>query len=458
MSASDNTARPEAAASNMALLELDAGGMPRPEPKPDSVPGRDRGASGAARRERDVGAIAARRADFPALHQQVHGKPLAYLDSAASAQRPQAVIDAMVAHERRNHANVHRGVHRLSQRATDAYEGARGKVSKYINASGSDEIIFTRGTTESINLVAASFGKMRLGPGDEVLITWMEHHSNIVPWQMICEQTGARLVAAPITNAGELDLEAFHRLLCDRTRIVAVVHVSNALGTINPVRDIIEAAHEAGAAVLLDGAQATPHMRVDVQALDCDFYAFSGHKTFGPTGIGVLYGKRALLDAMPPWQGGGEMIRTVTFEETTYNALPYKFEAGTQNITAAVGLGAALDYLSGVDYEEVARHEADLLDYATERLLELPGIRLIGTAAAKASVLSFTLGDIHAHDLGTVVDMEGVAIRTGHHCAMPVMERYGVPATARASFALYNHRGDVDQLVMGLNRAAELFL
>ena len=402
--------------------------------------------------------IAARRADFPALQQQVHGKPLAYLDSAASAQRPQAVIDAMVAHERRNHANVHRGVHRLSQRSTDAYEGAREKVRRYINASGSDEIIFTRGTTESINLVASSFGGMRLGPGDEVLVTWMEHHSNIVPWQMICEQTGARLVAAPITDTGELDMEAFHRLLCDRTRVVAAVHVSNALGTINPVREIIEAAHGVGAAVLLDGAQATPHMRIDVQALDCDFYAFSGHKAFGPTGIGVLYGKRALLDAMPPYQGGGEMIRTVTFEKTTYNTLPCKYEAGTQNITGAVGLGAAMDYLSGIDFAELARHEADLLDYATERLMELPGIRLIGTAAAKASVISFTLGDIHAHDLGTIVDMEGVAIRTGHHCAMPVMERFGVPATARASFALYSDRSDVDQLVTGLNRAAELFL
>ena len=410
-----------------------------------------------ARSARSAG-IAARRADFPALHQQVHGKPLAYLDSAASAQRPQAVIDAMVAHERRNHANVHRGVHQLSQRSTDAYEGAREKVRRYINASGSDEIIFTRGTTEAINLVASSFGRMRLGPGDEVLVTWMEHHSNIVPWQMICEQTGARLVAAPITDTGELDPEAFHRLLCDRTRIVAAVHVSNALGTINPVREMIEAAHGVGAAVLLDGAQATPHMPIDVQALDCDFYAFSGHKAFGPTGIGVLYGKRALLDAMPPYQGGGEMIRTVTFEKTTYNSLPCKYEAGTQNITGAVGLGAAIDYLSGIDFAELARHEADLLDYATERLLELPGIRLIGTAGAKASVISFTLGNIHAHDLGTVVDMEGVAIRTGHHCAMPVMERFGVPATARASFALYNDRGDVDQLLAGLSRAAEIFL
>ena len=415
-------------------------------------------AVGEVARSRPVTGIAACRADFPALHQQVHGKPLAYLDSAASAQRPQAVIDAMVAHEQRNHANVHRGVHELSQRSTDAYEGARDKVCRYINASGSDEIIFTRGTTESINLVAASLGKERLQPDDEVLITWMEHHSNIVPWQMICEQTGARLAVAPITEDGELDMDAFRRLLNDRTRIVAAVHVSNALGTINPVQEIIAAAHDVGALVLLDGAQATPHMRIDVQALDCDFYAFSGHKAFGPTGIGVLYGKRALLDAMPPYQGGGEMIRTVTFEKTTYGALPCKFEAGTQNITGAVGLGAAVDYLGGVDFAEVARHEADLLQYATQRLLELPGIRLIGTAASKASVVSFTLGDIHAHDLGTVVDMEGVAIRTGHHCAMPVMDRFGVPATARASFALYNNRSDVDRLVVGLNRAVELFL
>ena len=404
-----------------------------------------------------AGGIADLRGDFPALHQQVHGKPLVYLDSAASAQRPQAVIDAMVAHERRNHANIHRGVHELSQRSTEAFEGAREKVRGYINATGTEEIIFTRGATESINLVASSLGRIRLGPEDEVLITWMEHHSNIVPWQMICEQTGARLVAVPMTPAGELDMEAFDRLLGERTKIVAVGHVSNALGTINPVETIVDRAHAAGALVLLDGAQAASHMRLDVQSLDCDFYAFSSHKMFGPTGIGVLYGKRALLDAMPPYQGGGEMILTVTFEKTTYNALPYKFEAGTQNITAAVGLGAAIDYLSAIDFQALARHEADLLQYATERLRELPGIRLIGTAAAKAGVVSFTLGDIHAHDLGTIVDLEGVAIRTGHHCAMPVMEHFQVPATARASFALYNSREDVDRLVIGLQRAVELF-
>lgn len=401
--------------------------------------------------------IAAYRGDFPALHQNINGKPLAYLDSAASSQRPQAVIDAMVEHEQRNHANIHRGVHQLSQRSTEAYEGARDKARGFVNASESDEIIFTRGTTESINLVAASLGRLRLGPGDEVLLTWMEHHSNIVPWQMICAQTGARVVAVSMTAAGELDMEEFRRLLSDRTRIVAVTHVSNALGTINPVEAIIAAAHEAGAVVLLDGAQAAPHLRIDVQHLDCDFYALSGHKVFGPTGIGILYGKHALLDEMPPYQGGGEMIRTVTFEETTYNTLPHKFEAGTQNITAAVGFGAAIDYLSTIDFTAIARHETDLLQYATERLVELPGIRLIGTAAAKASVVSFTMGDIHAHDLGTVVDMEGVAIRTGHHCAMPVMDHFDVPATARASFAFYNNRSDIDQLLVGLNRAAELF-
>ncbi len=401
--------------------------------------------------------IAALRADFPALHQQVYGKPLAYLDSAASAQRPQSVIDAMVTQEQRNHANVHRGVHRLSQRSTEAYEDAREKVRTYINARSTEEIIFTRGTTESINLVASSLGRIRLTSADEVLITWMEHHSNIVPWQMICEQTGARLVAVPMTPAGELDMEEYGRVLSERTKIVAVGHISNALGTINPLEEIITRAHDAGALVVVDGAQAAPHLRIDVRELNCDFYAFSGHKMFGPTGIGVLYGKSALLDAMPPYQGGGEMILTVTLEETTYNALPYKFEAGTPNITGAVGLGATIDYLSAIDFDALARHEADLLDYATGRLLELPAARVIGTAPKKASVLSFTLGDIHPHDLGTIVDREGVAIRTGHHCAMPVMEHFRVPATSRASFALYSNREDVDRLMLGLKRALELF-
>ena len=401
--------------------------------------------------------IAALRADFPALHQTIHGRPLTYLDSAASSHRPQAVIDAVVAYERHSHSNVHRGVHALSQRATDAYEGAREKVRAHINAASCEEIVFTRGTTESINLVAASLGRTRLGRGDEVLVTWMEHHSNIVPWQLICAQTGARLRAVPLTADGALDLEAYGRLLSERTKIVAVAHVSNALGTINPLEILITQAHDSGAVVLVDGAQAAPHLRVDVSALDCDFYTFSGHKMYGPTGIGVLYGKRALLDAMPPYQGGGEMILTVTFEETRYNALPYKFEAGTPNISGAVGLGATLDYLSAIDFDALALHESDLLAYATARLVELPGARVIGTAKHKTGVLSFSLAGIHPHDVGTVLDGEGVAVRTGHHCAMPVMEHFGLPATSRASFGLYNNRRDVDRLVAALRRVVELF-
>jgi len=397
------------------------------------------------------------RADFPALHQDVHGKPLVYLDSAASSQRPQAVIDAMVHHEQHDHANVHRGVHQLSQRSTEAYEGAREKLSAYINAANSAEIIFTRGATESINLVAASLGQMCLGPGDEVLVTRMEHHSNIVPWQLICQRTGARVIPAPITQTGELDRDGFTARLTKNTKIVALGHVSNALGTINPLQDLIAEAHQAGALVSIDGAQAGPHLRIDVQALDCDFYSLSGHKMFGPTGIGILYGKRALLEAMPPYQGGGEMILTVSFEDTTYNALPHKFEAGTPNITGAIGFGAAIDYLSAIDFDALAAHEHDLLEYATNELLRLPGAKIIGTAAHKASVLSFLFDKIHAHDLGTVVDLEGVAIRTGHHCAMPVMDFFKVPATARASFALYNNRDDVDRLMHGLRQALELF-
>ena len=397
------------------------------------------------------------RADFPALHQDVHGKPLVYLDSAASSQRPQAVIDSMVHHEQHDHANVHRGVHQLSQRSTEAYEGAREKISAYINAANSSEIIFTRGATESINLVAASLGQMCLEPGDEVLVTRMEHHSNIVPWQLICQRLGARVIPAPITRSGELDRDGFTACLNKNTKIVALGHVSNALGTINPLQDLIAEAHEAGALVSIDGAQAGPHLRIDVQALDCDFYALSGHKMFGPTGIGVLYGKRALLAAMPPYQGGGEMILTVSFEETTYNALPHKFEAGTPNITGAIGFGAAIDYLSAIDFDALAEHEHDLLEYATNELLQLPGARIIGTASHKASVLSFLFDEIHAHDLGTVVDQEGVAIRTGHHCAMPVMDFFEVPATARASFALYNNRDDVDRLMHGLRQALEMF-
>jgi cysteine desulfurase/selenocysteine lyase len=397
------------------------------------------------------------RKDFPALHQRVHGKPLAYLDNAASSQSPVAVHEAMAAQQRLHHSNVHRGVHQLSERSTAAFENARQKVQRFINAASTAEIVFTRGTTESINLVATSLGQ-RLRPDDEVLITWLEHHSNIVPWQLLCERTGARLVVAPIRDDGSLDVAAFDRLLNERTKIVAFAHVSNALGTVNPVGALTAKAHAVGAVVLVDGAQAVPHLRIDVQAMECDFYAFSGHKMFGPTGTGVLYGKRALLDSMPPYQGGGDMILTVSFDRSTYNALPYKFEAGTPNITGVVGLGAAVDYLEAIDFRALAEHEDALLEHATARLLgEIPGVRIIGTAPRKASVLSFVVDGIHAHDLGTIVDSEGVAIRTGHHCAMPVMERFGVAATARASFAFYNDRDDIDRLIAGLKKAVEMF-
>jgi cysteine desulfurase / selenocysteine lyase len=414
----------------------------------------DPGSASASAPVIDIGAL---RADFPALHQQVKGHPLTYLDSAASAQAPRQVLEAMWTQRTRDHANVHRGVHTLSERSTAAYEGARDRIRAYINAASREEIIFTRGTTESINLVAASLGRSQLKKGDEVLISGMEHHSNIVPWQMACEQAGARLVAAPITASGEIDREAFTRLLGPRTRIVALVHVSNALGTINPLHELIAEARAAGAVVLIDGAQAMPHLRIDVQALDCDFYAFSGHKMYGPTGIGVLYGRRALLESMPAYQGGGEMILTVTFEKSTYNALPYRFEAGTPNITGAIGLGAAVDYLSRVDFDALADYESALLEYATAELLAIPGTRVIGTAAHKAGVLSFVIDGIHAHDLGTIVDAEGVAIRTGHHCAMPVMDFFDVAATARASFGLYNNREDVDRLIAGITKAVEIF-
>jgi len=401
--------------------------------------------------------FAALRKDFPALQQLVHGKPLAYLDNAASGQSPLSVQNAVAEQQRLNHSNVHRGVHQLSERSTAAYEGAREKIRRFINASSLAEVVFTRGTTESINLVAATFGQ-RLAAGDEVLITGLEHHSNIVPWQLLCERTGTRLVVAPIRDDGALEIGAFDALLGPRTKIVAFAHVSNALGTVNPVAEMIAKAHAVGAVALVDGAQAVPHMRVDVQTLDCDFYAFSGHKMFGPTGTGVLYGKRALLETMPPYQGGGDMILTVSFERSTYNALPYKFEAGTPNITGVVGLGAAVDYLEEIDFVAVAAHEQSLLDLASRRVLaEIPGARLIGTAPDKASVLSFVVDGIHAHDLGTIVDSEGVAIRTGHHCAMPVMERFGVAATARASFAFYNNQEDVDRLMAGLKKAVEIF-
>ncbi len=397
------------------------------------------------------------RADFPGLAQKVEGQPLVYLDSAASAQCPQAVLDAIAHQQGLNHANVHRGVHTLSERATTAFESARRRIADYLGASGPDEIVFTRGTTESINLVASSLGQLLLDEGSEVLITCMEHHSNIVPWQFACERFGARLIVAPIDDTGQLDVEAFERLLSERTRIVAFTHVSNALGTINPVHQLTAVAHAHGACVVIDGAQAMPHDRVDVSGIDCDFYAFSGHKMFAGTGAGVLYGKRRWLDRMPPYQGGGEMILRVTFEGSTFNELPHKFEAGTPNITGAVALGAAVDYLAALDMTALVAFERQLLEYATEALLDLPGLRIIGTAPQKAGVVSFLMDGIHAHDLGTIVNSTGVAIRTGHHCAMPVMDRFGVAATARASFALYNRESDVDALLNGLRKARELF-
>jgi len=397
------------------------------------------------------------RAEFPALHQMINGHALAYLDNAASAHCPRSVIDAVKEHRRNYHSNVHRGVHTLSQRSTEAYEAARDKTREFLNAAHREEIIFTKGTTESINLVAASYGSANLADGDEVLVTEMEHHANIVPWQLICARTGAKLVPAPISDNGELDIAAFYSLINERTKIVALTHVSNALGTVNPIAKLIERAHSAGAVVLIDGAQAAPHMQPDMQAYDCDFYALSSHKMFGPTGVGVLYGKREILEAMPPYQGGGEMILTVSFDATTYNELPYKFEAGTPNITGVIGFGAAIDFLSRIDARAMSRHENDLLDYATEKLLEIPGARIVGTAPEKTSVLSFVLDGIHAHDIGTIVDQFGVAIRTGHHCAMPVMDRFGIAATARASFAFYNNKEDIDQLIAGLIQAGELF-
>ncbi|MGH8143585.1 MAG: cysteine desulfurase [Steroidobacteraceae bacterium] len=397
------------------------------------------------------------RADFPILAREINGKPLVYLDSAASTQRPRAVLEAVDHYERTLHANVHRGVHSLSQWATEAYEGARESVRRFLHARSTREIVFVRGTTEAINLVANSYGRPHLGPGDEVLITYLEHHANIVPWQMVCSQTGARLRAAPVLPDGTLDLAAFEALLTPRTRIVAVAHVSNALGTILPVREIVRLAHARAVPVLLDGAQAVAHQRVDVQELDCDFYAFSGHKLYGPTGIGVLYGREALLATMPPWQGGGDMILTVSIEHTTYNELPWKFEAGTPNISGAIGLGAALEYVEGLGRERIAAHEHALLELASSRLAAIPRLRLIGTAPSKAAVISFTLEGVHPHDIGTILDSEGIAIRTGHHCAMPIMQFYGLAATARASFALYNRIEDIERLVAGLAKVRELF-
>jgi cysteine desulfurase / selenocysteine lyase len=397
------------------------------------------------------------RADFPILSRQIHGRPLVYLDSAASAQCPTAVLQAVDRYRTTLHANVHRGVHSLSQWATDAYEGARERVRRFLNARSTREIIFVRGTTEAINLVANSYGRGHLTRGDEVLITYLEHHANIVPWQLICDATGAQLRAAPVSENGELDLGAFEAMITPRTRLVAVAHVSNALGTILPVQRIVQLSHARGIPVLLDGAQAVAHASVDVRALDCDFYAFSGHKIYGPTGIGVLYGREALLAAMPPWQGGGDMILSVSIEHTTYNELPWKFEAGTPDISGAIGLAAALDYVDSIGLSRIGAHEHALLELATARLSALPGVRLVGTAAHKAAVLSFTMDGIHPHDIGTILDSEGIAIRTGHHCAMPLMQRFGLAATARASFALYNRAEEVDRLVAGLIRVREVF-
>jgi cysteine desulfurase/selenocysteine lyase len=397
------------------------------------------------------------RKDFPALHQRVHGKPLVYLDNAATSQKPQAVIDALVAYYSLENSNVHRGVHLLSEKATQAYEEARVRVQRFLNAAEAREIVFVRGATEGINLVAASYGRTWIGAGDEVIISTIEHHSNIVPWQLLCEERGALLRVIPVDDAGELLLDEYARLLGARTKLVAVSHISNALGTVNPAKRMIEMAHRQGVPVLIDGAQAAPHLRVDVRELDCDFYVFSGHKALGPTGIGVLYGRAEWLERMPPYQGGGDMIASVTFEKTTYNALPYKFEAGTPHIAGVIGLGVALDYLSGLGLDRVAAYERELLTYGTATLQAAPGVRIIGTAADKASVLSFTVDGVHAHDVGTILDHAGIAVRAGHHCAMPVMRRFGVPATVRASLAFYNTREELDALGAGLREVREIF-
>ncbi len=403
--------------------------------------------------ELDAGQL---RQDFPILAQQINGHRLAFLDSAASSQRPQSVIDAVRHYDEHDHANVHRGVHTLSHRATEAYEGAREKVRHFINAASTREIVFTRGTTDSINLLAASLGQS-INPGDEIVISHLEHHSNIVPWQMLCERSGAALKVAPISERGELVMEEYLALLGPRTRLVAVAHVSNALGTVNPVDKIIAAARERNIPVLIDGAQAVPHQPVDVAALDCDFYAFSGHKMFAPTGIGVFYAREEWLERLPPYQGGGDMILTVSFAGTTYNDLPYKFEAGTPNISGAIGLGTAIDYLLAVGMDKIQAHETALLDYATRTISDVEGLQIVGTARHKAGVLSFNLDGIHPHDLGTVLDQQGVAIRTGHHCAMPVMEFFNIAGTARASLALYNCQQDIDQLLDSLQLAIRMF-
>jgi cysteine desulfurase / selenocysteine lyase len=407
-----------------------------------------------SRRPFDVLAL---RRDFPILAEQVHGKPLVYFDNGATSQKPRSVIDAVARYYAVENSNIHRGVHSLSERATAAYEAARDKVRRFVNARSDKEIIYVRGTTEAINLVAQSYGRAFLKAGDEIIVSAMEHHSNIVPWQMLCEQVGARLKVIPINHDGELIVEEYRRLLNSRTKFVAVTHVSNALGTVVPAKEIVALAHDRGVPVLLDGAQAVPHLKVDVQDLGCDFYAFSGHKMFGPTGVGVLYGRAELLEKMPPYQGGGDMISLVTFEKTHYNVLPYKFEAGTPHISGGIGLGAAIDYLNLLDWPQVMAHEQDLLNYATAALAEIDQLKIIGTAKEKAGVLSFVFDHIHAHDMGTILDQEGVAVRAGHHCAMPVMQRFGVPATTRASFAFYNTKEEVDVLVRAIRRALKVF-
>ena len=397
------------------------------------------------------------RGDFPILAERVHGKPLVYLDNAASSQKPLQVIEAVRDCYTRYYSNIHRGVHTLSEASTAAYEGARDRAARFLNAADRREVIFVRSTTEAINLVAQTFGRRRIGAGDEVVISEMEHHSNIVPWQLLCEENGAALRVVPIDDDGDLIFAEYEKLLGPRTRLVALAHVSNSLGTINPVAEIVAAARAKGIPVLFDGAQAAPHLHVDVQALGCDFYAFSGHKLYGPSGIGILWGRRERLEEMPPWQGGGDMISSVTFEKTTWNALPYKFEAGTPNIVGGIGLGAAIDYLEAIDLEAAAGWEGELLEYATGALSDMPGLRIIGTARNKAAILSFVLDGIHPHDIGTILDREGIAVRTGHHCTQPVMKRYGVPATARASFAIYNTRADVEALVRGIRKVQEMF-
>lgn len=410
------------------------------------------------RQDRNVGFDVERvRSEFPILAKRMYGKPLVYLDNAATSQKPRAVVEALSRFLLEDNANVHRGVHYLAERATQAYEGARTRVQRFLNAGHAHEVVFVRGTTEAINLVAQTWGKAQVGAGDEVLITAMEHHSNIVPWQMLCEEKRARLRVAPINDAGELLLDELEQLIGPKTRLVAVAHVSNVLGTVNPVRRIVEMAHACGARVLVDGAQAAPHLEADVRALGCDFYALSGHKMYGPTGIGVLYGRGELLEDMPPWQGGGDMILSVSFEKTVYNRPPNRFEAGTPNMAGAVGLAAAIDFLAGLEHDALAAHEQDVLDYGTQALREIPGLRLIGTARARTGVLSFVLDDVHPHDIGTVLDREGIAIRAGHHCAQPLMQRFGLAATARASLACYSTRRDIDALVAGLHKVREIF-